>query len=382
MIQRLNISQSLFHLYLNRTIQLVGFGLFGVFLPIFLYEQFDSNIFAVIVFFALSYVLSIILFPLGGKAMTFLGMKRSMILGTLFITFFYISLFLYQESPQLIYLAVALLGVNFFRALYWVPYHSGFVNLSNRRVRGQQSSILKVIADIIGVILPIVTGLILTYYNYDFLFVISVTIVLLSIIPIRNIEARDEKYSYGYFETYKRLFNLENRDMLVAYTAHGAEQIVGYLVWPIFIFGILQGEYLAVGAVSALIIGVTVLLDLIMGKWSDKKNKKSFIKMGSIFYALGWIVKIFVQTGFQIFIVSTYHNITAIFRNVPFDALMYEQAADAGQYVDEYTMLREISLGIGRVLMLGVIALFIYYFGIGIAFAVTAVISLFINALE
>ena len=105
-------------------------------------------------------------------------------------------------------------------------------------------------------------------------------------------------------------------------------------------------------------------------------------KERDFFYAIGWIIKIFVATSFQIFIVSTYHNLTAIFRRIPFDTLMYEKAADWGHYVDEYTVLRELALNIGRVLMMIITAILVYFFGITAAFVLAAIMSLFINILE
>ena len=60
---------------------------------------------------------------------------------------------------------------------------------------------------------------------------------------------------------------------------------------------------------------------------------------------------------------------------------MYEQAADRGHYVDEYTVLREISLNIGRVLMLVSLFILFYFVGLTFAFILAAIASLLINTL-
>lgn len=78
---------------------------------------------------------------------------------------------------------------------------------------------------------------------------------------------------------------------------------------------------------------------------------------------------------------GTFHFLSEIFMRTPFNALMYEKAANYGSYVDEYTVLREISLNLGRVLMgLFLIAL-IYLVGLKIAFPLAAVFSLLVNLL-
>ncbi|HEC30735.1 MAG TPA: hypothetical protein ENI66_01835 [Candidatus Yonathbacteria bacterium] len=111
--------------------------------------------------------------------------------------------------------------------------------------------------------------------------------------------------------------------------ANGAENVIGIVVWPIFIFLLLNGNYLEVGAVSGFIIGGTVILQLLAGKYIDEIAKKSdVLKLGSVLYALGWIVKIFVLTAFHIFIAGLYHSLTKILTRTTFETMFYELAAD------------------------------------------------------
>ena len=83
-----------------------------------------------------------------------------------------------------------------------------------------------------------------------------------------------------------------------------------------------------------MIVAVTIILQLTVGRLADKFSKRKMIKWGNVIYASGWVAKIFIGTAFQIFIVSTYHNLAKIFSRTPFDALTYEKAADQGHYVD------------------------------------------------
>ncbi|OGL62242.1 hypothetical protein A2839_04390 [Candidatus Uhrbacteria bacterium RIFCSPHIGHO2_01_FULL_47_10] len=63
------------------------------------------------------------------------------------------------------------------------------------------------------------------------------------------------------------------------------------------------------------------------------------------------------------------------------DALTYEQAADAGHYIDEYTVLREMSLNIGRIFIIIFLLVLNIYLPITVSFFVAAAISLVINRL-
>ncbi len=128
---------------------------------------------------------------------------------------------------------------------------------------------------------------------------------------------------------WQRLFSPHNRPIAFSLMANGAENVIGIVVWPIFIFLLLNGNYLEVGAVSGFIIGGTVILQLLAGKYIDEIAKKSdVLKLGSVLYALGWIVKIFVLTAFHIFIAGLYHSLTKILTRTTFETMFYELAAD------------------------------------------------------
>ena len=92
-------------------------------------------------------------------------------------------------------------------------------------------------------------------------------------------------------------------------------------------------------------------------------------------------VVVFVLTGFHIFIAGTYHLFARIFKDTPFDTLNYEILADQGHFVDEYTVIKEIAVQMGKVLMLVFAIIIASYFGLNWTFALAALASLFVNML-
>ena len=169
--------------------------------------------------------------------------------------------------------------------------------------------------------------------------------------------------------------------MLIAYASDGAQSFVGVVIWPVFIFQLLRHNYEAVGGISALIVLLTVFFQLFVGSLTDKTKKKRVLKWGSALYSLGWVLKGFVTTAFNIFLASVFQNFSALLLRTPFDTLFYEKAADRGSYIDEYTVLREISLNIGKVITGLILLLLIYFFGIRISFILAGIASLFVNLL-
>ena len=118
-----------------------------------------------------------------------------------------------------------------------------------------------------------------------------------------------------------------------------------------------------------------------MGKYTDLFNKRKMLHWGSSLCAVGWLAKIFILSAFHIFVVGAYHSLTKIFKDTPFDALNYEILADQGHLVDEYTVLKEIAIQVGRVLVLILAIVIAFNFGLNWTFVLAALASLFINLL-
>jgi len=204
---------------------------------------------------------------------------------------------------------------------------------------------------------------------------------VVSVFPLFGIPKKREKFSYGYFETWKILVGEKNRKTFLAYFADGFQSAAGYIIWPIFILLLLKGEYLSVGFISTFIILVSVVLRLIMGDLADHKNKKKLLKIGSWLYSIGWLVKTFVESAFQIFVVGAYHGLSEVLLRTPFDTMMYDRAADREHYIDEYTVLREMSLRIGYLSLLILSLIILSFAGMNWVFVAVALVVLLVNKL-
>ena len=96
-----------------------------------------------------------------------------------------------------------------------------------------------------------------------------------------------------------------------------------------------------------------MVLQFILGGKLDRggnREKKRALKMGTLLYSLGWVIKIFVLTAFHIFVVGVYHNVMKIFARTSFDTMFYDIVASKRHYVDEFTVLHEIAVHLGKAL--------------------------------
>lgn len=378
-----SLSKGFVRLYTGKTIVMIASAMLGVFLPIFLYNLFDKNFQLVMLYYGLAALFYGLAVSFGTRFLNKFGfrnaLRTSVVLGIVFYIIFY---FIDQNNLKYL-IPFSLLVIVFYRFLYWLPYHVDFAKFTNKKTRGRQVSIIEATRSTLGVFIPLIAGIIVSYFDFDVLFIIAIILYLASGIPYLTIPRTREKFVWTIKETWKQFFSKKRRKTILAYMADGSENVIGITVWPIFIYQLLDGNYFKVGAISTLIIAISVIAQLFLGKYIDLKAKKEkVLRWGSFLYSFGWLIKIFITTAFQIFVVGAYHSITFIFLRTPFDALTYEIAADQEHYVDEFTVLHEMALNFGRALMIILIIIVSFFFAIQWVFLLAALASMVFNFLE
>lgn len=372
------LSQGFVALLSGRMIQMVADGLLGLFLPIFLFTKLNYKIEHVLLYFGVSWLIYAILVPLGGQFLNRFGLRRALRMSVFAEAIFIGCLYFIDYSP-VFFLSLSLLFRMFHLLLFWIPYHVDFARFTTKQDRGKEYSLILVSTTVMSIILPFVSGFLISRFGFGIVFLIGVIITLASYIPFMMLPSTHEKFSWGYLETYKHFCSKRNQKLVLAHMASGAENIVGMLIWPIFIWMLLQGEFLKVGAISTLISATTVILQLLMGSWTDKFDKRKLLKWGTWFYSVGWLVKALIATAFQVFIVGVYHSFSSVMMRTPFDSLTYEIAADQGHYVDEFTVIKEMAVQFGRLLMITLLVILLAFLSVKWAFLLAALATLAFN---
>lgn len=386
------VSSGFVSIYSSRTMLNIASALLGLFLPIFLYELFDLDLKYVLFYYFLDYMLYGFVVPAGARlAVNYFGLKKSMIISSIwgalhYTAFFFVSdlasggtIFSHHEIWPLLLSAIFL--INFQRFLYWVPVHTELSQFTDKSNRVREISFMEASSIALNAIIPVFAGWLLTFYGYGVLFIISILVYLLSATTLLSLPKIEEKFSWTYRQTWKEFFSKKRRRTIVAFMGDGAENVVSSVIWPIFIWTLLSGDYFKVGAISSLIVLSTVVLQLAVGRLADLGKKEKIFRLGTILYSLVWVIKMFIDTAFQIFVVSTLHNFTRLFTRTTFDAMIYEKAADQGHYVDEYTVIHEMAITFGRVLMIIIVFLLVPVFGLSSMFILAATATLLMNFL-
>jgi MFS family permease len=362
----------------------VAIGLIGIFMPIFWFGTFSHSLTITLLFFSGDHLSKLPFFVPAAKCFSRLGLRTSMMIGVLgYVGYFSIVYLLdtgiLSSLPLMIVLLYAtLILVSVF---YWAPFHIDLSESMRKGRRGRQLSILRATQLGLLVLAPLAGAFLIERYGYHISFAVGLIFVLASLAPLRRLPKFEVQYEFGFWESFKKLFSRRFRFMTGSMMSYGAESVVGTSVWPIFLYVVFDGNLLEVGGFAALIVLLSLLLQLFIGQETDKVAPRKLLRIGTSIYALGWLWKGLVNTVTGVFAASTFHTFGAIIMRTPTDALMYDQAADSGHYIDEYTVLREMALTIGRVLMLLLLVIVTSVFSISTSFIIAAVVSLGINML-
>lgn len=377
------LSSGFVSLYMGKTIVLIASAFLSIFLPIFLYELFGQNLSLVAVYYGIGYLSYALVVSFGGKFLNKFGFRKALQVSVFFGALVYIAFYFMDQDNFLYLIPIALLATTLHRLFYWLPFHVDFAKFTNKKNRARQISVFRATRLTLSIFAPLVAGFLIVQFGFDALFVIAIILFIVSGIPYLAIPHTKEKFSWSLKQTYQELFSKNKRKIIIAYVADGSENVVGLVIWPIFIYQLLNGNYFQVGAISAFIIAITVILQLSLGKHIDlKKSQGKILKWGSIFYSFGWIIKIFIVTAFQIFLAGAYHSIARIFLKTPFELLTYDIAADQGHYVDEFTVLHEMAINFGKAMTIFLVIIMSPYFSIQWIFILAAMATLVFNLLN
>ncbi len=374
------LSSGFVSLFSGRMLQFAASGILGLYLPIYLLINFGMEIKYVILWYLAGHLGYMLALPFGVRFLNRFGLRRSLRISVFFDGLVYTSIFLIGRNvPVFAALSVILLIPD--RLLFWMPYHVDFAKFTDKENRGKEVSLIWATKTFLGIVLPIISGVLIANYGFNVVFIIAIILYLSAGIPFLTLPRTKEKYSWTPLETIKNFFKVKNRGLVVANLANGAENAVALILWPIFIWQLLNGDFVEVGVLSSLIILIGVVLQLVVGKYTDIMSKRKLLHWGSAFYALGWVIKVFVLSGFQIFLAGAYHQFAKIFKDTPFDTLNYEILADHGHLIDEFTVLKEMAVQGGKVLILVFAILVAFEFGLNWTFVLAAMASLLINTL-
>lgn len=315
------LSQELKELFWSVAILDFAASAVGIFEPIYLYTL-GFSLSWIIIFYIAIYALYFLLLPFGGKFARSRGYEHAIIFSTPFLVLYYLSLFAIPYHPFFIVSAIVSLALQ--KMLYWPGYHADFARFGKDGARGKEISNLMVLDSIVMILGPAFGGIVIATVGFKVLFVIVVFLILVSNIPLLITPERFVPVPFSYRDSIKRLVAPENRRKFFAYLGFGEEHLAGYL-WPIFIFLVIKA-YVSIGFLISASVLVATILTFYIGRVADETSKHAVLKIGTVFTAFTWLMRVLVVSGVGVFMSDSLYRISSRTISMPFSAIIYEDA--------------------------------------------------------
>lgn len=339
-------------MYLALSLKTLAVSMVGIFIPLFLIIELGFSLSNVVLFYFFTAMGYMVTAPIAGKFVSRFGLKNSAMLTVPMLIVFYLGLFSSEViGLNLNYLAV-FLGVT--QAMYWIPFVTHFVRSSDKKHRSEEVGFLSASMIVSSMSGPFVGALIITLLGFGSLFKIASLLLVLSIIPLIFTKGSHEPFRCR-FKDIQRI----PRRFTVKMLAFGATNIVELVFWPVFLFSVVN-IYTSFGLIFLIAEFGAFVSAVWLGSIEDRKKLLKILRIGGILCAIIWLSRIFF-TGAVILAAITIigaflHNLVEI----PFNTLEYDKYVRK-RYLAEFVVFRGILESLGRIILLGVLAIFMHY---------------------
>lgn len=369
-------------LHIHRFLFRLALGAGNIFAWVFVFRGFflgtgdlEATLAGVVILYALSQSIAFVLTPLTGAALRH-GIRRALVYGTLSSAFAFACMTL-VFAPQasngfafwMIGSFVILSGIH--RAMYWIPYKTEAADIHSLRtpfVLAREAAIA---------LMPLLAGFSIEAASLGPVFLLAAVsgLIVLSLFPLASLPESYERFEWDYPETFSRLFSPFNRGPLQLAILDGIQGATLLLIWPLAAFVILGQSFAALGVIlsATLCIGF-IGRSIVRRTLRHIKADRSTPVMAAIAFS-SWIFRLSAGSPIQIFVADAYYHAGNSARRFSIDAFTFDQSADGGHFIDEYTALKEMGMALGRILACALLVVLALSMNAALAFAAAIIVA-------
>ncbi len=261
------------------------------------------------------------------------GLKHTILYSFPFLITFMVLLYTLESMHWNIYALSLIYGIN--NAFFWFGYHTDFCVASKPGKLGEGVGMAFTLMNIATVTGPLLGGLIISLLNYQSLF--SIVCSILIIAPILLFRSKEVHKPVKL--SFTRMIKENNMKDIISMSGYGIESSVNQIMWPIFVYTTILVSAATLGSLGSLFLFCSLITTIVIGKYSNHSNR-SILKLGSLVTTGIWVLRTFVTTVTQVFYLEFFYGITKTTMYIPFNSICYEKANQKDIF--EYIILREL----------------------------------------
>ncbi len=256
------------------------------------------------------------------------------------------------------------------RTAYWAAFHYVFAQARAHDKSGHQIAGLSALSTLAATVAPAIGGIMATVFGINYTYVIAITLLIISILPMLGSRKGPNKVSI----IMPRLEILKMKKDATANFFNGIVLMSEGVVWPLFVFLIIT-TYAGVGILSSVIAVTSIIVTLYVGRKSDDGLGSKYLNRGLGTYSITSLARVWVQSTFQIFGLNLFAGLGRSLYVTPFLNKYYSNSD--GQYQLGYISIMELAFSVGAFSYALVLLLLSFTFGIQTVLSIGLVIVAF-----
>ena len=327
--------------YFFHSIKSFAGSLIGVFIPIY-FLQLGFSLTNIFIFWLIRGIFIFVFCLLVAYLLNKFGSKKIIIV-SIFLQFILIYLLYYLKLYSIPLSVIALLSA-IQAATYWLPINTLFSTHSDQENMGKTTGKFFAWPKIASLPIPIISAIVITFFGFNYLFVISGILYLFSLYPLFLLPELKVDFSFN-FEKYINLFK-KYKSYFGAEFLENIREEVEQIILPIVVF-ITFKNVISVGAINTLVTVGGILFTLFIGKLSDKKDKHKLMKIGSLVMVILWLIRMIYPQALVFYVCSIVVGFVEALVLIPFSSIIYTNAKKEDTL--EFLLFREFSIFLARI---------------------------------
>lgn len=345
-----------------------------IFEPVFFYSQ-GLGLAMIALYYAMHYTLYMLLLPWGARFAARFGMEQSLVFSTPLFILYFVALALLPKEPNLFWVAIGLLTLH--KIFYWPAFYTVMARYGDGANRGTEQSWMHLLNYGVGVLGPLVGGLVVVAYGFPALFVAAAIVVAAASLALLKTAERDGHEELEYAAPWRVIFNSHHWRMVVGTLGQG-EYLVHQFFWPLFMF-IVLGSAGKLGFVAALSAVPMVVTAFVVGEASDRHTPRRVLRWSTPFLSLAHVVSPLATTPLKVLLAGGYRMMAASAVNISFLTKLYADGKRLGplKYLTAFEIVLALSKAIVGWLLVLIFLSTTPYAGFAVAFLLAALLTWF-----
>lgn len=369
-------------LYTARMLRMTGNAMISTFVAIYMYKN-GYNLAYIAGYYTIYYLFkTVVALPAAAFVARF-GPKHAMLVANIISIPSLIAFSFLEELGPWALLAYTLCQGSSM-TLYGIAHLTGFSKIKSERNPGREISYMNIIDKAAAGISPFIGGAIAWLVSPEMTMWIASGLLLVAAIPLfRTAEPvlRGQKLTFEGFPWYQTWRSIR------AEIAVGIDTASVVVIWPLFLAVVVFADtgsavYVSIGALSAITVFVGLFVSHFYGIMIDRKQGGELLKYATIAKGATHALRPFVVTPVAALLTNILNEIAAAGYAMSFMRGMFDLADRTGHRII-YIALMEAALNIGGAIVCAIMSVSVTMtdrapIGIGVVFAVSSVLVLFI----